>query len=104
MYRTYQFRLCPTKTQAVLLAEQLETLRRIYNGCLAERKEAYEKEKRQISGNDQRKAISAIRNAQIAAQRRGEQTPQWYARVSAVSIRDTIGRLDGAFKHFFRRI
>lgn len=102
--RSYRFRIYPTKTQAILLGEQLETLRRIYNACLAERKEAWDREKRSVKGNDQRKAISVIRNAQKQSVKNGEKSPQWYARVSSIAIRDTIVRLDRAYENFYRRV
>src|SRR3989442_12208120 len=36
LFTTYRFRLCPTKTQARLMEETLETCRRLYNDLLAE--------------------------------------------------------------------
>ncbi|ANA41837.1 hypothetical protein A2G06_17015 (plasmid) [Geobacter anodireducens] len=40
--KTFAYRLYPTKPQKRLLEQTVETCRRLYNDCLAERKESYE--------------------------------------------------------------
>lgn len=47
--RNYKFRLYPNKEQERKLLRWLETCRRIYNTALAQRKEAWEKEKRSVT-------------------------------------------------------
>jgi transposase len=42
MLKSFRYRLYPSKPQARLLERTLETCRRWYNQCLAERREAYQ--------------------------------------------------------------
>lgn len=102
--RTYLYRLCPNPTQAKLLAQSLETHRRIYNTALAERKDAYEQSQKTLRLKHQYPAFAARRNAAIAEEKAGGDGPHWWAWVSAVSMRDTVKRLDKAFDAFFRRV
>ncbi|NJM39354.1 MAG: helix-turn-helix domain-containing protein [Anaerolineae bacterium] len=53
MLKTFVYRLYPTGTQAQSLSSTIETCRRWYNECLAERKTAYETEKRSVSKFEQ---------------------------------------------------
>jgi len=39
--KAYLYRLYPTAEQAVLLQQQLDVAREVYNACLLERREAY---------------------------------------------------------------
>ncbi len=55
--KTFCYRLYPSGTQERLLEETRETCRRFYNDCLAERKEAYETEKRSISKFEQLRRV-----------------------------------------------
>ena len=41
MKKAYLYRLYPTREQAVLLQQQLDVARELYNACLLERREAY---------------------------------------------------------------
>ena len=45
MLKTFKYRLFPSRTQARLLDQTLETCRRWWNTCLAERKTAYAERK-----------------------------------------------------------
>ena len=42
MIKTFRYRLYPSKSQERLLAQTVETCRRLYNDCLAERKEGWQ--------------------------------------------------------------
>lgn len=42
MQRTFVYKLRPTRGQAYLLAQTLQTCRHLYNDCLAQRKQAWE--------------------------------------------------------------
>lgn len=104
MRRAFKFRLSPNATQQAALATSLETHRRLWNAALAQRKDAWEQEKRSINYYEQRKHFAAVRNEQIAAEKRGEPGPHWLAHISSTSMRDTLVRLDRAFQAFFRRL
>jgi len=100
----FKFRLYPNVNQSRELASVLETHRRLYNDALAQRKEAWEGEKRGVRFDDQYKHFAVLRNAQIKRHREGGEGPFWYASIAAVSMRDTLKRLDVAFQNFFRRV
>lgn len=104
MYRMYKYRLCPNKTQLKALASSLETHRRLYNSALEDRIAAYKNDKKTLRCSHQYKTYSAIRNQQIDDLKNGKDGPHWMAHISAVSMRDTIARLDLAFDAFFRRL
>lgn len=48
MLKTFEYRLYPSRTQARLLDQTLETCRNWYNTCLAERRGAWEQEQRSV--------------------------------------------------------
>jgi putative transposase len=99
MRRSFKYRLCPNATQSRELSAQLETLRRVYNDALAERKDAWELYGAGTKFGDQVKRYQ-VRRA-LDAKTDG---PRWLARVAAVPVRDTLKRLDKAFQNFFRRV
>jgi putative transposase len=49
MLKSYRYRLFPTKSQVSVLERQLELCRQVYNDTLAYRKNAWEKEQRQVN-------------------------------------------------------
>lgn len=91
--KAFKYRLYPTKAQVEALSEMLETHRRLYNRALAERKEAYETEKRSVTYYDQAKALTP--------ERKGH---PYLEKCSAQSCQATLKRLDKAFQNFFRRV
>lgn len=91
--KTYVYRLYPSSAQERLMEEALETCRRFYNDCLAERKEAYEKEGRTISKYDQIRRIKERRAENIYAEK-----------VPFEMLGTVAGDLDKAYKAFFRRV
>jgi len=46
MLLTFQYKLKPTKPQLAAMEQTLEVCRHLYNGALAERKDAWENERR----------------------------------------------------------
>jgi len=93
MLKTFQYRLYPTKSQERLLESTLETCRRFYNDCLAERKEAYEQEKRTISKFAQLHQVKTLK-----------QTNPHAATVHSHILQVVVSDLDKAFQAFFRRV
>jgi putative transposase len=98
--RSYKYRLYPNPTQAVELAQQLETLRRVYNDALAERKDAWELYGAGTNRGDQVKRWRTRRNLQIQA----AEGPRFLARVGSEPLCGALNRLDKAFQNFFRRV
>jgi len=91
--KAYKYRLYPTKVQAVAMAEAVETHRHLYNRALAERKTAYETEKRTVRYGEQSAHIKEDRTENV-----------YLARTNFSSCQATLRRLDKAFQAFFRRI
>jgi len=93
MLRAYKYRLYPNRGQQHALAAMLETHRRLYNVCLAQRREAWQDEQRSISYGDQ-----------SAWFKRERQTNPYFAKLNFSSAQATMRRLDKAFRNFFRRV
>jgi putative transposase len=93
MLRTYRYRLYPSKAQATRLAATLETTRRFYNDCLAERKAAWETEQRSVTKTEQLRGV-AVRKA----------TDPDAATVHSHILQVACADLDKAFRAFFRRV
>jgi putative transposase len=93
MRRAYKYRLFTNANQERELATMLETHRRLYNSCLAERKSRYEAEKVTVKYAEQ--------SARFKAERA---TNPYYARLNFSSAQATMRRLHKAFAPFFRRV
>ena len=91
--KTFKYRLYPSKAQRRLLEQTLETCRIWYNTCLAERKTAWETEKRSISRFDQIKKVKDYRKENPYA-----------AQISSQTLQVVVDDLDKAFQAFFRRV
>lgn len=75
------------------MTEQLRLCRNLYNAALQERRDAYRKAKKTVTGYDQMKYLTEIKAA----------LPE-YAGVYSQVLQDVLKRLDKAFKAFFRRV
>lgn len=93
MFKTFKYRLYPSKAQRKRLDSTLETCRRFYNDCLAERKEAYEIEKRNIGKYEQLKHVKEIKA-----------TNPYAKGVHSHILQVVVSDLDKAFQSFFRRV
>lgn len=93
LLKTYKYRLYPTNAQSKAMHETCFLCSLIYNQCLAERKEAYEKDRKTLTVYDQIKTLpdKKAENHRL----RGV-----YAQV----LQDVPRRLDRAFQAFFRRV
>lgn len=93
MLRTYRYRLYPTPAQERQMTHVLNVCRHWYNMCLAERKWAWELERRSVTKAQQEKTGIAYRKTFPQAQMVFSQTLQ--------TVCDDV---DKAFKAFFRRV
>jgi putative transposase len=91
--KTFKYRLYPSKAQSRLLHQTVETCRRWYNACLAERKTAWESEKRGVSKFEQLAKVKDYRKENPYA-------AQLHSHILQVVVAD----LDKAFQAFFRRV
>ena len=93
MRKAFKYKLFPTRRQSQVLAQVLETHRRLYNRALDERKQAWDSEQRSVSYGDQ--------SAGLKGQRA---TNPYLAQTNFSSTQATLRRLDRAFQAFFRRV
>ena len=89
---TYKYRLNPEKRQHRALERILEQQRQLYNAALQERIEAYQKAGKTITEVDQSRSLTVIRADDPA-----------FAGVQRRIQRETLRRLDRAYKAFFKR-
>jgi putative transposase len=97
MYRSYRYRLSPTRAQAATLTQWLALSCGLYNGALQERIVWYrghkDGPKKSIRLFDQNKQLPAVR----------EECPE-YAAVPIAVLRGALDRLNKAYGAFFRRV
>jgi len=93
MFMSYKYRLYPSKAQSLLLEQTLETCRQWYNTCLAERKEAYENEKRSVGKFEQLRKVRELKRSNPYA-------TNVHSHILQVVVQD----VDKAFQSFFRRV
>jgi putative transposase len=93
MLKAYKYRLYPSKAQQLLLEQMLETCRRWYNTCLAERKDDYENEKRSVGKFEQLRKVKELK-----------QSNPYAAKIHSHILQVVVQDLDKAFQAFFRRV
>lgn len=93
MRRAFKYRLWTNADQDRELSVMLETHRRLYNDCLAQRKDAYEADGTTIK--------YPVQSARFKERRANN---PFYARLNFSSAQATMRRLDKAFANFFRRV
>lgn len=93
MLKAIVCRLYPSKTQQRGLNQTLETCRRWYNRCLAERKDTYEQEQRTIGKYEQLRQVKTYKA-----------TNPFAAPVHSHVLQTVVQDLDKAFQSFFRRV
>jgi len=93
MLKTFKVRLYPSRSQERLLAHTLETCRRWYNDCLAERRTGWE-ERQETIGKD-----AQLRNVKDL-----KKTNPYAANVHSHILQVAAQDLDKAFQAFFRRV
>jgi putative transposase len=93
MFKAFKYKLYPTRQQEAAMLTMLETHRHLYNRALAERKNAWEQERRSVAFFDQ--------TAQLKYERASN---PYMAATNHASCLATLRRLDKAFQAFFRRL
>jgi putative transposase len=93
MIKTFCYRLYPSKPQARLLHSTLETCRRFYNQCLAERRDAY-----------QQRGESVGKYQQLAQVKELKALNPYAKGIHSHVLQLAVTGLDKAFQAFFRRV
>lgn len=91
--KAFLYRLYPSKSQARTLAATVETCRRFYNDCLAERKEAWEEWEGSISKFTQMRRVKEVKASNPYAKD-----------VHSHTLQVVVSDLDKTFQAFFRRL
>ena len=93
MRRAYKFRVYPNRNQMREMEIMLETHRRLYNACLAQRKDAWEQEERSVKYTEQSAWYKQERDVN-----------PYFKRLNFSSAQATMRRLNKSFQNFFRRV
>jgi putative transposase len=93
MLKTFAYRLYPSKPQARLLDSTVETCRRWYNQCLAERRDAY-----------QQRGESVGKYQQLAKVKEQKAVNPYAKGIHSHVLQVVVADLDKAFQAFFRRV
>jgi len=91
--RTFKYRIYPTKKQALVLADTLESCRVLYNCALQQRKVAY----RQFG-------VSLNYYHQADELKGWRETFPCYKQIHSQVLQDVLKRADKAYQNFFRRV
>ena len=91
--KAFLYRLYPSHAQARLLASTLETCRRFYNDCLAERKTAWEEAQRSVGKVEQLRRVKEHKAIN-----------PWAKDIHSHVLQTVVQDLDKAFESFFRRV
>lgn len=93
LMKAFKYRLYPTRSQERLLVQTVETCRRFYNACLAERKTAWEERRESIGKFAQLRRVKELKA-----------TNPYAAPVHSHILQVVVADLDKAFAAFFRRV
>jgi putative transposase len=91
--RSFRYRLYPTRQQTRAMLQMLDTHRHLYNRALAERRDAWEQERRSVRYLDQAAWLKTER-----------MTNPYLAQTNFSSCQASLRRLDKTFQAFFRRV
>lgn len=93
MYKSFVFRLYPSKSQLARLEAVRETCRHFYNDCLRERKDAYELHGISITKREQSRKVKVEKD-----------TSPYASDIHTHTLQTVVDDLDRAFRAFFRRV
>ena len=93
MLRTFRYPLRPNRAQEAMLESWLAACQQLYNGALEHRREAWKRQRTNVTLNEQHKELTQLRASD----------PDWALIPRQVEL-SALNRLDLAFKSFFRRV
>lgn len=94
IFKSYKFKISPTKTQEDLLNRHFGACRFVFNHYLNARKEAYLANKKFVSYYD---------NAEDLTKIKGEEQFKWMKEINSQSLQSSLRNLDTAYNKFFRK-
>ncbi len=89
--RSFKFKLYPTESQISILRFTLDSCRELYNSCIQERRDAWWKSHKSISGYEQQNQLPEVK----------VHRPEFKS-IYAQVLQNVTSRVDKAFKLFFR--
>ena len=93
MKKVFRYRVYPTKRQTMILNQTLDGCRWLYNHLLEQRKNTWETEKKNLSCYDQINSFDQLK-----------QDNPFLGGIHSQVLQNIAGRIDLAFKSFYRRI
>lgn len=94
IYKSFKFRIYPTKEQEILLAKHFGANRFVFNYYLNKRKETYLEDKKSINYYD---------NATDLTKLKKEDGFNWLKEINSQSLQSGLRNLDTAYNKFFRK-
>lgn len=94
MKKAFKYRLYPTRKLEEKLFWTLARCRELYNAALSERRDSYKATGRGVTYYQQKRDLPEIK----------DHIREEYQQIHSQILQDVLGRLDKAFKAFFRRI
>ena len=93
MFKTYKYRIYPTKNQIEKLNWTLETCRILYNSCLVDRNRHYEETNKGLLCIDQQKILV-----------QDKKNIEYLKSIHSQVLQDVLFRVEKAYINFFRRV
>jgi putative transposase len=93
MIKTFKYKLYPNKVQSQAMHQTTFLCSLVYNRCLAERKDAWELEKRSVTYNQQQNQLPTLKKED-----------ERFKTVHSQVLQNAVRRVDGSFQNFFRRV
>jgi putative transposase len=94
IFKSYKFRIYPTKEQEILLSKHFGSCRFIFNHYLNKRKETYLEEKKSLNYYD---------NANDLTQLKKDEDFKWLKEINSQSLQSALRNLDVSYMKFFRK-
>lgn len=93
IYRTYKFRIYPSKEQQSILARYFGSVRFVYNHFLAERKQQYEETQHSDDYYKQAKSLTELKK---------QEEYSWLKEINSQTLQHALRHLETAYVNFFR--
>jgi putative transposase len=94
IFKSYKFRLCPTKDQEILLAKHFGACRFVFNHYLNKRKESYLEDNKSLNYYD---------NANDLTQFKKDENVDWLKEINSQSLQSSLRNLDTSYVKFFKK-
>jgi putative transposase len=92
MFKSYKYRLYPTKQQSILLDKHFGCCRFVYNLALEVKQYAWQTQRKDVSCYDLLKQITDLKN-----------DCEWLREVDSQALQQSVINMDNAYKNFFKK-